>query len=79
MKSSLNEHQKGSSVAQHPPMLTWDKFLSVLAENKDHPFKLEAFVKINQNLLMVTKSTHDQAIGIANVVKEVTKYQFKYI
>jgi hypothetical protein len=81
-QSSSDDCQKGKSVAKHPPNLTWDEFLLLLAENKDHPFELEAFVKINRDLLTAVKSvesTHDRAVGIANAVKEATGFRFKYV
>jgi hypothetical protein len=78
-ESGLDKPQKENSATKHPPTLTWDKFLSLLAENKDHPFELEAFVKMDQDLLTAVKSTHDQAIGIANAVKEATGFRFKCV
>lgn len=78
-ESSSDECQKGKRVAECPPTLTWDKFLSLLAENKDHAFELEAFVRTSQDLPTAVKNTHDRAFNIANGVKESTGFQFKYV
>jgi hypothetical protein len=82
-----SEHQKGKSkgtakgksTVKHPPTLTWDEFISVLTENKDHPFELEAFVKMNRDLLTAVKSNHDRAIEVANATKDATGFRFKYV
>jgi len=74
-----SECQKGKRVVKHPLTLTWDEFISVLTENKDHPFELEAFVKIDQDPLRTAKSTHDRAVEVANATKEATGFRFKYV
>ena len=79
MESGSDECRKGKSITKHPPTLTWDKFLSILTENKDHPFELHTFVKINQDSPTAVKTTHDQAVDVANAVKQATGFQFKYV
>lgn len=74
-----NSHGKNTSLSG-PPLLPWDTFIALLAQNKDQAFELHAFVKLQSVALFEDIGTgHKVAVAIATSVRQATGFRFKYV
>jgi hypothetical protein len=71
---------KSKVASDHPPMLEWEIFISLLKNCCDHACELNAFVTDpSRTALTPIKNCHDWAIAVSRVVWEATGYCFKYV
>jgi hypothetical protein len=78
--ANLHPRKRSKLSAEEIPTLSWDVFLSLLTENKDDAFELEAFLNVPiGGPLVDAKGGLDRAKAVSKAVWDATGYRFKYV
>jgi hypothetical protein len=72
-------HKRFKLSADEVPTLSWEAFVTLLAENKDNAFELEAFVSVTTGPLTEAMTGLERAKIVSQAVREATGYRFKYV
>lgn len=72
--------EKGDTTIPRTPTLGWDAFISILKDNCNNAYEVDAFVMEQERILLTpVMSCHERAAVISKAVWDATGYRFKCV